>query len=224
MFRTNRIARSAVLAVLVYALLVLFFTLISLYVSPPESQLGKFRPVGAIPEHLLILAGFGVLLGLLSFLVYRRIDLRLAILIPTFVILLDLDHLPSALGISQPIRPAHSIIFLLIAFPAAFALARRLDLSFAMASGYFAHLGVDTGIFPPFSPFSFAYYATAEYRWVLLALAVASSLAAGYYAKRESRKSGPRLTEAPQQPSPTPMNQRFTRLIYYPDILWRSAS
>ena len=219
MIRTNSTVRSAALAILAYAILVLLFTVISLYLSPSETQLGKFRAKDTIPEHLVILAGFGVLLGLVSLLVYRRLDLKLTVLIPIFVIILDLDHLPSALGVAQPIRPAHSIIFLLVAFPVLFALVRRLDLPFAMASGYVAHSGVDTGLFAPFSPFLFDYYTITDYRWVFLALAVACSLGAGYFAKRHSQKRWTSTSTAPPDRNPIPMNQRFTTLIYYLDPL-----
>src|SRR2546426_151675 len=201
----NSAVRSAVLVILVYAFLVLLFTFLSLHLSPSDSQIGKFRAKNTIPDHLLILAGSGALLGLLSSLVYRRLDLTIAALIPISVIILDLDHLPSFLGISQPIRPAHSIIFLLVSFALIFALVRRLDLPLAMVSGFFAHSGVDTGLFAPFSPIVFDYYTITDYRWVFLVLAVASSLAAGYYAKRESQKGVARSTEA--SPELLPANQ-----------------
>lgn len=181
--------RSPVLAILVYGFLVLAFTVVSLYSSPVESQLGRLRTVSTIPDHLLILAAGGAALGLLSTLVFRRLDITLIILIPTFVLLLDLDHLPIVLGISQPIRPAHSLIFIATAFLLITTIIKRPSLSFAAMSGFFAHLGIDAGIFPPFSPIDFAYYAITDYRWVFLALALASALGGGYYSKKESMRA-----------------------------------
>lgn len=182
----HRLDRSAVLSVLLFASLVLAFTVISLYVSPPASETGRFRALDAIPGHLLLLAAGGAAIGLLSVVAFRRLDLTLVIVIPVFAVLLDLDHLPSALGLAQPVRPAHSFIFLAVTFILMATVIRRMDLSFAAMSGFFAHVGIDTGVFAPFSPVSFDYYALAEYDWLLLALAVASALGAGYYGKKRS--------------------------------------
>ena len=172
--------------IVIYALLVLLFTLISLFVSPAASRTGVFRQVDAIPAHLALLAAGGVLLSLLTYAVYRRFDLNLAVLIPSVVILTDLDHLPSALGIAQSVRPAHSILLVGVAFVVVATIIRRLDFSFAVMAGFFAHVGIDTGIFAPFSPLSFTYYTITDYRWGFLGLAVVSALAAGYLAKRRT--------------------------------------
>ena len=63
---------------------------------------------------------------------------------------------------------------------------KRPDLSFASMSGFFAHVAIDTGVFAPWSPFSFDYQSLAGYRFDFVTLAVAAAVAAGYVAKRRS--------------------------------------
>jgi hypothetical protein len=178
--------RSAAASVLLFAGLVLAFTVVSLYVSPMASRTGTFRALGDIPEHLVLLAAGGAALGLLSLIAFRRLDLVLLALIPIYVVLIDLDHLPSALGIAQSVRPAHSFVFLVVVFVLMATVIRRVDLSFVAMSAFFAHIGIDTGVFAPFSPFSFGYYSLAAYDWIFFILAVASALAAGYCGKKRA--------------------------------------
>jgi hypothetical protein len=181
-----RFDRSAAASILLFSLLVLAFTVIAMYASPASSQTGTFRALDEIPDHVLLLAAGGVALGLLTTLVFRRLDLTIIVVIPAYVVLLDLDHLPSALGLAQPVRPAHSFVFLVVAFVLMATVIRRIDLSFAVMSAFFAHVGIDTGIFAPFSPLSFSYYSLSEYDWAFYVLAVASALATGYYGKKRA--------------------------------------
>jgi len=185
--------RAILWTVIIYAAIVLTFTAISLLASPLGSQTGKFRELSAIPDHLLYLAAFGVVLGLLGSLLYRRLDLNLIVLIPVLVVITDLDHLPSALGIAQPIRPAHSLIFIITVIAVLALVIRRPDIEAATLSAFFAHLSVDTGLFPPFSPISFAYYELSEYQAAFVALAIIAALVAGFLGRR-------RLTHKLQQP------------------------
>jgi len=178
--------RPVLLTVVLYASLDLLVTFISLYTQPKGGLVGVFRSADTIPLHLFFLALGGVALGLLSILVFRRFDLGLVVLIPSIVILTDLDHLPSALGIDQPIRPTHSLVFIAVAFVLVATVIRRPDLSFAVMSGFFAHLAVDTGLFPPFSPISFNYYTLGDYQPAFIALALSSALVAGYLGKRRT--------------------------------------
>jgi hypothetical protein len=178
--------RPVLLTIVLYASLDLLVTLISLYVRPPGSLVGVFRPVSLIPLHVFYLALGGVALSLIAGITYRRLDLGLVILIPSIVVLTDLDHLPSALGMVQPIRPTHSLVFVAVAFVLVATVIRRLDLSFAVMSGFFAHLTVDTGLFPPLSPISFDYYNLGDYQPVFIALAVSSALVAGYLGGRRT--------------------------------------
>ena len=183
----NQNLRPVLLTILLYASLALVFTGVSMVTRPPGSLVGVLRPLGEIPSHVLLLAAGGVALGLLATLGLRRFDLWLWVLIPSIVVLTDLDHLPSALGLVQPVRPVHSLVFLAVAFVLVATIIRRPDLAFAVMSGFFAHLGVDTGIFPPFSPLSFAYYELAGYQLEFLLLASASALVAGLLGRRRTR-------------------------------------
>jgi hypothetical protein len=178
--------KATVLAILLFAATVGVFTIVSLFVSPPGSQTGQLRAISAIPDHLALLVVGGVVLGSLPSIIYRRLDLALLVSIPIFVVLVDLDHLPIALGIAQPVRPAHSIIFIATVFVLMTTIIKRLDLSFAAMSGFFAHVGIDSGVFAPWAPLSFDYYDLTDYRWIFVSLAVASVVVSGYFAKRKS--------------------------------------
>jgi len=176
-----------VYAVVLYAVVVIGFTVVSLYVSPVEAQTGTLRPLEAIPDHLALLIVGGLALGLFSSALSGRLDLTLVVSIPVFVVLLDVDHLPSALGIAQPVRPAHSLIFVVLVFLLMATIIKRPDFAFAAMSGFFAHVGIDSGIFTPWAPVSFDYYTISDYRWPFLALAVVSAVAAGYYSRRVAK-------------------------------------
>ena len=173
--------------VVLYGVLVLAFTLLSLYVSPLASQTGTFRALDAIPLHLAALAGAGLVLGLIMFALFRRLDIVLAIV--GAVVLTDLDHLPSALDVAQPVRPAHSFVFIVVAFVAVATIIRRVDLSFAVMSGFFTHLAIDTGVFPPLAPLSYSYYDLSGFQVAFVVLAVGSALVAGYLGKRMAQEN-----------------------------------
>ncbi len=183
--------RPVLSTIILYASLDLLFTIVSVYTCPAGSLVGVFRSADLIPLHLLALAAGGLALALLSLLVYRRFDLDQLILIPSVVILTDLDHLPSALGIEQPVRPAHSLIFVAVVFILVATVIRRPDLSFAVMAGFFAHLSVDTGLFPPYSPVTFDYYVLGNYQYAFVALALASTLMAGYLGRQRSTRVNP---------------------------------
>jgi len=178
--------RAILWTVLIYAGVELAFTILSLRTSAPGSQTGVFRQLSAIPNHLGDLVGFGIALGLLGSLVYRRLDLNLLVLVPVLVVLTDLDHLPSALGMSQPIRPAHSIIFIVAVVAILALVIRRPDIEAATVAAFFAHLSIDTGQFPAFSPVSFVYYDLSSYQFEMVASAIIAVLVAGYLGRRRA--------------------------------------
>ncbi len=171
--------RTVVVACGIYGTMVLLFTLISLFVAPQNSQIGTFRPVSTIPFHELILGSLGLVLGLIVSLARKQLDFGLIILVPAFVVLTDLDHFPALLGLAQPIRPAHSIIFILCTVALMATVIRRTDVELVSLSAFFAHLSVDTGVFPPYSPISFQDYSIGEFRIPFLCAAIAFALAAG---------------------------------------------
>jgi hypothetical protein len=102
-----------------------------------------------------------------------------------FVVLLDIDHLPSLFGIAQPIRPAHSFTFLVLEVAAlALAVRRRPEVELIAVAAFFGHVAGDTGIFALFAPFSFDYYSLNGYAFPLALTAVAFALVAGYAGHR----------------------------------------
>ena len=167
-----------------YVLVALLFTGMAQLVSPVSSELGTLRELTTIPGHLSLILGFGLLLGLCVSIVQFRFDPTLTLIIPVLAILTDVDHLPSILGVMQPIRPAHSFVFAAAIAVLIFLVLRRPDLSVAALSGFSAHLAIDTGLFPPFSPLSFTYYDLGGLRAYFIAAAVFFALLAGLLAKK----------------------------------------
>lgn len=168
----------------IFAGLVLLFTAVSVRLAPPSVDVGGARPVETIPPHLLELGGFGALLGVAALWVYGRGGVWVALLLPAMVVLLDLDHLPVFLGIAQPIRPAHSVVFLAADLTITTIILRRFDFNLIVVSAFLGHMGVDAGLFPPFSPFSFDYYQLDQYRLPLIVGSALLALAAGFLWRR----------------------------------------
>ncbi len=175
-------------AALVFGALVLVFTLLGVILGPPETKIGSTRPADTIPSHLGALAGFGLLLGVVAAALYGRRGLPVVVLIPTLTVMLDLDHLPVYLGVSQPIRPAHSVLFIITVLTITAITIKRLDINLAVLSAFLGHLGIDTGQFAPFSPASFSYVPLDPYKVPFLVGAAAAAIAAGVVLRRERRK------------------------------------
>jgi hypothetical protein len=136
---------------------------------------------------VLILALLGLGLGLVISVALRKLDLGLVILLPALVVLTDLDHLPAYLGLAQPIRPAHSVIFIVCTVAFMATVIRKAGVELVSLSAFFAHLSVDTGVFPPFSPVAFQYYDIGEFRLPALLAAVAFALVAGLAMKHKEQ-------------------------------------
>jgi len=177
--------REVVLAIVVYCAVVLAFTAIGIFVAPRSAQIGITRPADTIPFHLAELALAGLLLGVGSAVLYGRKGLPLVILAPVLTVLLDLDHLPAYLGMSQTIRPAHSIVFVVVVLAITAITIKRLDIDLVVLSATFAHMGIDMGLFAPFSPISFGYVLLDPYRIPFLTAAVVCAVAAGIALRRE---------------------------------------
>lgn len=177
--------------VCVYALLVLIFTAVSIPLGSQEANVGGVRTLDTIPTHLVELASFGIVLGLGTLAVYGRRASWLVILPPFLVVLLDLDHLPIYIGIPQPIRPAHSLVFLATALLATGVLFRRMEIELILVSSFMGHMGVDTGLFPPFSPLTFDYVQLDQFRIPLLASSILLSLSAGFFIRRKVHRGTP---------------------------------
>ena len=173
-------------AAAIYAALILAFTAAGMLLSPASAQVGGARPTDTIPGHVAELAVFGFLLGLGSMAVYGRRGLPLVFLTPALTVLLDVDHLPIYLGYAQTVRPAHSLIFIGCALAATAITIKALDIELVVASAFMGHLAVDTGIFAPFSPLSFAYFQLAPYKLPLAVGAAVAALAAGAALRAEA--------------------------------------
>ncbi len=164
-----------------YIALDLILTAIFIAVSPPSVNIGTLRPEETIPPKILELLLIGLILGLVSSLPFKKIDLNMITLFVAFVALLDVDHLPSMLGYSEPIRPAHSIMFLLILMVSLAIIARKQpEVELIAVAAFLGHMAGDTGEFAVFAPFSFTYSGLDPYRIPLAVGAIALALLAGY--------------------------------------------
>ena len=144
--------------------------------------------MSTIPSKVveLVLVGGGV--GLAACVSARKLDVPLLTLAVAFVALIDVDHLPSAFGIAQPIRPSHSLAFLAVeAVALGLAFRGRPELVFLAVSAFFGHIAGDTGIFALFAPFSFAYSSMSAYQVPFGIIALAFALATGYVSRRAKR-------------------------------------
>jgi hypothetical protein len=177
--------RQVIYTIIIFSSLVIAFTILGVLFSTPDAQSGRARPADTILPHLTELAGFGFLLGAGLAVVYGRKGLPLVFLTPALTLLLDLDHLPVYLGTAQPIRPAHSFLFLVVAVATMAITIKRLDLDLVVLSATLAHMGIDTGLFAPLSPINFDYVQLDPYRIPLLAGAVLAIAAAAFVLKRE---------------------------------------
>lgn len=92
------------------------------------------------------------------------------------------------MGLAQPIRPTHSVIFIASAVILVAIIIRRADMEAAIMSGFFAHLAIDTGLFLAFSPVDFTYYDLSSYQSLFIVAAVVCAVAAGFFA---SKRRGP---------------------------------
>lgn len=184
-----RVMRFVALAVL-FAAVGLAFTALSLAMAPVATKVGTLRSLATIPLHEAELVAVGLAIGLLASAASRRPDPLLILLPVAFVSLLDLDHLPAALGVAQPIRPAHSVFFL-AAFVACLLLLRQPpEIGVLSIAAFLGHLGVDTGVFPLLFPLSLHYYSLTGYRVALVASAFVVALAAGSYSRSRRTKMG----------------------------------
>jgi membrane-bound metal-dependent hydrolase YbcI (DUF457 family) len=177
-----------------YTGLSLFYSLVGfLYYQPGshyhEYQLGKLAI--EIGGHYL----FGFLAALLL------LDLDLALLTGGLAILIDVDHVLSALGFNVSGRPDHSILFLIVstAFIAYISVRKGVSqklftkLAFVGAIALFAHLAYDIfaqsgTTFQLFIPFSYQEVAVPDYSWILFE--AGAILIAGFASYLTGRKSG----------------------------------
>jgi hypothetical protein len=184
----NRWLREVVPPVAVILALDLAVTVIFLSVSGASVRVGTLRPTSTIPGKGLELFLVGAGVGLLACAAERRLDATLLTLAVAFVVLIDIDHLPSAFGIAQPIRPAHTFAFLALEALVIGAVFRsRLEMVPLVIAAWFGHDAGDTGVFALFAPVSFAYSPLGPYVVPFALTSAAFALLAGEYARRRSR-------------------------------------
>ncbi len=182
---TRRWLGEVVLPVAVVLAVVLVVTVAFFALSGAAARVGTLRAVSAIPVKAVELVLLGSAVGLLACAAERRLDVPMLTLAVAFVALLAVDHLPSAFGVAQPIRPAHTFAFLALEMVALGATFRgRPELVLLAASTWFAHVAGDTGVFAFFAPLSFAYSPLGPYRLPFAIISVVFSLATGYVARR----------------------------------------
>jgi hypothetical protein len=182
--------KQAAYVAIIYAVLALVFTGLGMLLAPPAAEVGGTRPAGTIPDHLVALAGFGLLLGAGSMIIYGRKGLSLVFLTPVLTVALDIDHIPAYLGYEETIRPAHSLMFMVAALAVTAITIKALDMELVVASAFMGHMAVDTGLFAPFSPISFQYYQLDPYRLPFAVGAVLCALAAGVVLRRRQNLVG----------------------------------
>ncbi len=174
--------------ILLFLFIDIVATLISFALSNSTVRIGALRPPGTILPKVAELALVGVAVGLVSCIPRKTFDLVLVTLATAFVLFLDLDHLPSVFGVFQPIRPAHSLGFLLLVIGAFVIFFRcRPDVELVVVSSFLAHLAADTGIFAPLAPVSFVYVSLDSYRLPLAFGATLLALLAGYIGQHNSK-------------------------------------
>lgn len=191
-----KLNKAAALAALVYSAAVLVFTVAGVILGPAGSQIGGTRPSDTIPGHVLELAAFGLLMGVLASWSSRRLTLSFALLAPIMVVALDLDHIPAYLGLAQTIRPAHSFVFLFVSAVAIVIVLKRLDYALLAVSATLGHMGVDLGIFAPLSPLNFSYVQLAPYQVPFLIGSVFAAVAVGMVRKSRAN-AGPMISAEP---------------------------
>jgi len=181
----NRWLREVAPPVALALALVLAVTVVFFALSSSAARVGTLRAVSTIPEKGLDLVLIGAGVGLLACAAERRLDTSLLTLAVAFVALIAVDHLPSAFGVAQPIRPAHTFAFLALEIVALGVTFRgRPELVLLAVSAWFAHVAGDTGVFAFFAPLSFAYGPLGPYRVPFAIISVVFSIATGYVTRR----------------------------------------
>lgn len=181
----NRWLREVIPPVALIVALDLVVTVVFFALSGSSARIGTLRPLSTIPGKGFELVLVGAAVGLLACVAAWRLDPSLLTLAIAFVGLIDADHLPSAFGVAQPIRPAHTFAFLAVeAIALAVAFRGRPELVLLAVAAWFGHVAGDTGVFALFAPLSFAYDSLGPYRMPFAIISAAFALAAGYLVRR----------------------------------------
>ncbi len=178
--------------IVIFVVLVLTFTFLAVSTYNASEPLGTLRRFSSLLPKVFQLVAFGGLLSIVATIGMKRVRSNILVYPPLFLILLDLDHLPSLFGIDQPIRPAHSLIFLLISLIAIFAFeSRRPAIPLTLMSSFLGHLGVDSPLFPLFAPISSELYSFSTIISMTLVLSsiILAMISGRMYQRAESEKN-----------------------------------
>jgi hypothetical protein len=144
------------------------------------SLTGFISPTSAVRFHEYTLPSLAVeILGHISFGIFAGLATRrvgLTLLCGAEAILIDVDHLLSALNLPVAARLSHSIPFALVisavflAFPQ--HVVRKRTLALVTVASILSHLSYDilagNGQFPLLAPFSFQFYDLPYFYWPIL--------------------------------------------------------
>lgn len=187
----NRWVREVIPPIALILGIVLAVTIIFLVVSGASARIGTLRPLNTIPEKGVEIFLTGAAVGLTACAAAKRLDLSILALGIAFVAIIAVDHLPSAFGIPQPIRPAHTFAFLAVEVVAlGLVFRKRPELVLLAAAAWFGHVAADQGVFAFFAPLSFAYSPLGPYRIPFALISVVFALATGYVVAHRQRRSG----------------------------------
>ena len=192
-----------IFGVIIFVTIDLAFTTIAVQSASPNDAIGSLRPIGSITPKVAQLLTVGAAVAFVPILVLRKVSPELALSALVFTPLLDADHLPVMLGIPQPIRPAHSFVFMVVVASAIYLFIRRLDIALVAVSATMMHLAADSPSFPLISPLSVELYklGTLEHS-ALLGGSILIAVTSGYVArkKRDQIQDSPELSAMSSSP------------------------
>ena len=173
-----------------YTALSLLYSFVGLLHYQPGSHFHEYvltRFAIEVGGHFLF--GFVAALPLMEF--------GIAMLTGSLAVLIDIDHLLSALNFDVTGRPDHSILYMILSALFVLYLARRLHLAqgfttklaFVAPISLFAHFSYDVfassgTVFQPLIPFSFQAYYFPYYSWAIFEAAALILAGLGLYLSR----------------------------------------
>ncbi|MDA4129688.1 MAG: hypothetical protein OK457_02850 [Thaumarchaeota archaeon] len=196
---------------LFYTALSLVYSLIGFLYYQPGSHYHEY----ALGKLAIEVAGH-YLFGFLAAL--PLLDLDIALMTGALAILIDADHILSALNFDVSGRPDHSILYLIVSTALVIYVAVRMKVStklltklaFVGPITLFAHLAYDVfaasgSTFQLFIPFSFQEVVFPDYSWMILeGVALLLSVAGLYLSKKYPDRISPQVRGELAQPGRDP--------------------
>lgn len=173
------------LTVIVFVAVDLVFTAIAMGSARPNETIGTLRSVSTILPKLVQLAFVGLVVSVILLISRGVFNVELVLSGVVLTILLDIDHLPALLDIPQPIRPAHSFLFMAAVAFAIYIVLKKVDMSLVAVSSTMMHIAADSSSFPLLSPLTLNLYDISILGHLEFgAAAIFIALCSGYAAKR----------------------------------------